>query len=131
MIANHGTTLNISCSFMIAPQMLYDNLKRLFLQVSATDADQGANSRVLYHIVDGNHDNAFVIEPPFSGLVKTNIVLDREIRDTYRLTVIATDEGASQLTGTSTLRINIVDVNDNQPTFPPHSIISVSEGEYQ
>jgi protocadherin-16/23 len=111
--------------------MLYDNLKRLFLQVSATDADQGANSRVLYHIVDGNHDNAFVIEPPFSGLVKTNIVLDREIRDTYRLTVIATDEGTSQLTGTSTLRINIVDVNDNQPTFPPHSIISVSEGEYQ
>jgi protocadherin-16/23 len=100
------------------------------LQVSATDADQGANSRVLYHIVDGNHDNAFVIEPPFSGLVKTNIVLDREIRDAYRLTVIATDEGVPQLTGTSTLCINIVDVNDNQPTFPPHSVISVSEGEY-
>lgn len=99
-------------------------------QVSATDADQGANSRILYHIVDGNHDNAFVIEPAFSGLVKTNIVLDREIRDTYRLTVIATDEGSPQLTGTSTLRVNIVDVNDNQPTFPPHSIISVSEGEY-
>jgi hypothetical protein len=80
--------------------------------------------------VDGNHDNAFVIEPPFSGLVKTNIVLDREIRDAYRLTVIATDEGVPQLTGTSTLCINIVDVNDNQPTFPPHSVISVSEGEY-
>jgi hypothetical protein len=98
--------------------------------VSATDADQGANSRLLYHIVDGNHDNAFVIEPAFSGLVKTNIVLDREIRDTYRITVIVTDEGSPQLTGTSTLRINIVDVNDNQPTFPPHSIISVSEGKY-
>ena len=97
--------------------------------MSATDADQGANSRLLYHIVDGNHDNAFVIEPAFSGLVKTNIVLDREIRDTYRITVIVTDEGSPQLTGTSTLRINIVDVNDNQPTFPPHSIISVSEGK--
>ncbi|XP_069675157.1 protein dachsous-like isoform X2 [Periplaneta americana] len=105
-----------------------NNKGTFVMQVSATDADQGANSRVLYHIVDGNHDNAFVIEPPFSGLVKTNIVLDREIRDTYRLTVIATDEGTPQLTGTSTLRINIVDVNDNQPTFPPHSIISVSEG---
>jgi hypothetical protein len=62
--------------------------------------------------------------------VKTNIVLDREIRDTYRITVIVTDEGSPQLTGTSTLRINLVDVNDNQPTFPPHSIISVSEGKY-
>lgn len=100
------------------------------MKVSATDIDQGANARLLYHIVDGNHDNAFVIEPPFSGLVKTNIVLDREIRDTYRLTVIATDEGVPQLTGTSTIRINIVDVNDNQPTFPPHSIISIREGMY-
>lgn len=97
-------------------------------KVSAADIDQGQNARLLYHIVDGNHDNAFVIEPPFSGLVKTNIVLDREIRDTYRLTVIATDEGIPQMTGTATIRINIVDVNDNQPTFPPHSVISISEG---
>ncbi|CRK94042.1 CLUMA_CG007566, isoform A, partial [Clunio marinus] len=98
------------------------------MQVNAHDADQGANSRVLYHIVDGNHDNAFIIEPAFSGIVKTNIVLDREIRETYRLKVIATDEGVPQMTGTATIRIHVVDVNDNQPTFPPHSIITVSEG---
>ncbi|XP_054259476.1 protein dachsous-like [Macrosteles quadrilineatus] len=106
-----------------------NNKGTFVMQVSATDMDQGANARLLYHIVDGNHDNAFVIEPPFSGLVKTNIVLDREIRDMYRLTVIATDEGMPQLTGTSTIRISIVDVNDNQPTFPPHSVISISEGK--
>lgn len=100
------------------------------LQVVASDADEGQNSRVLYHIVDGNHDNAFKIEPAFSGILKTNIVLDREIRDTYRLTVIATDEGVPQMTGTARIRINIVDVNDNQPTFPPHNVISVSEGIY-
>ncbi|KAJ8922560.1 hypothetical protein NQ315_007590 [Exocentrus adspersus] len=97
------------------------------LQVVAFDADEGANSRILYHIVDGNHDNAFKIEPAFSGILKTNIVLDREIRDTYRLTVIATDEGVPQMTGTARIRINVVDVNDNQPTFPPHSIITVKE----
>ncbi|CAB3367491.1 Hypothetical predicted protein [Cloeon dipterum] len=105
-----------------------NNKGTFVMQVSATDADEGANSHILYHIVDGNHDNAFVIEPPFSGLVKTNIVLDREIRDSYRLTVIATDEGRPQLTGTATLSVTIVDVNDNQPTFPPHSVISVNEG---
>ncbi|KAG8225975.1 hypothetical protein J437_LFUL006204, partial [Ladona fulva] len=104
-----------------------NNKGTFVMQVSATDADEGSNAHVIYHIVDGNHDNAFVIEPPFSGIVKTNIVLDREIRDAYRLTIIATDEGVPQLTGTSTLRINIVDVNDNQPAFPPHSVISVSE----
>lgn len=98
----------------------------LVLRVAAVDAD---SPRMLYHIVDGNHDNAFVISPATSGLVKTNIVLDREIRDSYRLKVIATDQGgAKQLTGTATIRIGVVDVNDNRPTFPPHSVVSVSEG---
>lgn len=98
------------------------------IQVSATDDDMGPNANMVYYIVDGNHDDAFVIDPPFSGIVKTNIVLDREIRESYRLTIIATDDGAPEMTGTCTLRINIVDVNDNQPTFPPHSLVQVSEG---
>lgn len=106
-----------------------NNKGTFVMQVAAFDADQGANSRVLYHIVDGNHDNAFIIEPDHSGIVKTNIVLDREIRDTYRLKVIATDAGVPQMTGTATIGVHIVDVNDNQPTFPKHSIISVSEGK--
>jgi protocadherin-16/23 len=97
------------------------------LQMVAFDDDEGHNSRILYHIVDGNHDNAFKIEPAFSGILKTNIVLDREIRDNYKLTIIATDEGVPQMTGTARVVINIVDVNDNQPTFPPPSVISVSE----
>lgn len=106
-----------------------NNKGALVLQVFAFDADENQNSRILYHIVDGNHDNAFKIEPAFSGILKTNIVLDREIRDTYRLTVIATDEGIPQMTGAARIQINVVDVNDNQPTFPPHSIITVSEGK--
>lgn len=100
----------------------------LVMKVNAMDADQGANSRVLYHIVDGNHDNAFIIEPASSGIVKTNIVLDREIRDSYQLKVIATDEGVPQMTGTATIRVNIIDVNDNLPTFPQNRVVTVSEG---
>ncbi|XP_011878667.1 PREDICTED: protein dachsous-like [Vollenhovia emeryi] len=103
----------------------------LLLQLSASDADQGLNSRILYHIVDGNPDNAFTISPPYSGVVRTNIVLDREIREKYRLTIIATDQGNPQLTGTAALSVRVIDVNDNQPTFPEHSIISVSEGKSQ
>ncbi|XP_055296378.1 protein dachsous [Sitodiplosis mosellana] len=105
-----------------------NNKGTFVMQVKAFDIDEGANSRVLYHIVDGNHDNAFVIEPAFSGTVKTNIVLDREIRDMYRLKVIATDEGVPQMTGTATIHVHIIDVNDNQPTFPPHNVINIGEG---
>ncbi|XP_061729707.1 protein dachsous [Cydia pomonella] len=109
--------------------VLEGNTKGEFVvQLAAKDSDRGVNARILYHIVDGNHDNAFIIEPAFSGSVKTNIVLDREIRETYKLTVIATDEGDPQMTGTATLRINVVDVNDNQPTFPSPNVIAVSEG---
>ncbi|KAH8282937.1 hypothetical protein KR054_010997, partial [Drosophila jambulina] len=105
------------------------NSKGTFVaQVQAFDSDAGSNARLRYHIVDGNHDNAFVIEPAFSGIVKTNIVLDREIRDVYNLKVIATDEGVPQMTGTATIRVQIVDINDNQPTFPPNNLVSVSEG---
>lgn len=98
-------------------------------QLSASDADQGLNSRILYHIVDGNPDNAFTISPPYSGVVRTNIVLDREIREKYRLTIIATDQGNPQLTGTAALSVRVIDINDNQPTFPEHNVISVSEGK--
>lgn len=96
-----------------------------------SDADQGLNSRILYHIVDGNPDNAFTINPPNSGEVRTNIVLDREIREQYRLTIIATDQGNPQLTGTTALSVRVIDINDNQPTFPstPQSVIFVSEGK--
>lgn len=111
--------------------VLEGNKKGEFVvQLAAKDSDDGVNAKILYHIVDGNHDNAFIIEPPFSGTVKTNIVLDREIRETYKLTVIATDEGVPQMTGTATLRINVVDVNDNQPTFPSPNVISILEGKF-
>ncbi|XP_020287734.1 protein dachsous isoform X2 [Pseudomyrmex gracilis] len=109
--------------------VLEGNAKGDFVvKLSASDADQGLNSRILYHIVDGNPDNAFTISPPYSGVVRTNIVLDREIREKYRLTIIATDQGNPQLTGTAALSVRVIDVNDNQPTFPEHSIISISEG---
>ncbi|XP_015437598.1 PREDICTED: protein dachsous [Dufourea novaeangliae] len=109
--------------------VLEGNVKGDFVvKLSASDADQGVNSRILYHIVDGNPDNAFTISPPYSGIVRTNIVLDREIREKYRLTIIATDQGNPQLTGTAALSVRVIDINDNQPTFPEHSIISVSEG---
>ncbi|XP_015176207.1 PREDICTED: protein dachsous [Polistes dominula] len=109
--------------------VLEGNTKGDFVvKLSASDADQGLNSRILYHIVDGNPDNAFTISPPYSGIVRTNIVLDREIREKYRLTIIATDQGNPQLTGTAALSVRVIDINDNHPTFPEHNVISVSEG---
>lgn len=100
------------------------------IKVAAVDPDDNENSRLSYHLVDGNHDNAFVIDPTDSGIVKTNIVLDSEIRDTYKLTVIATDEGTPQMTGMATIRVIVIDINDNRPSFPPLNAINVREGTF-
>ena len=97
-------------------------------QVVAVDGDSIEQERLYYQIVDGNHDGAFVIDQQYSGIIKTNIVLDREIRDLYELTVTATDEGSPPLTGYTKVIIKIIDINDNQPQFPPLQPIVFSEG---
>ena len=54
----------------------------------AVDEDSIENERLYYQIVDGNHDGAFAIDQQYSGIIKTNIVLDREIRHVVHNTVI-------------------------------------------
>ena len=98
-------------------------------QVVAVDGDSIENERLYYEIVDGNHDGAFSIDQQYSGIIKTNIVLDREIRDHYELTVTATDEGSPPLTGYTKVIIKIIDINDNQPQFPRSKAITISEGK--
>ena len=98
-------------------------------QVVAVDGDSIENERLYYQIVDGNHDGAFAIDQQYSGIIKTNIVLDREIRDYYELTVTATDEGTPPLTGYTKVIIKIIDINDNQPQFPRSQPITISEGK--
>lgn len=98
-------------------------------QVVAVDGDSIENDQLYYQIVDGNHDGAFAIDQQYSGIIKTNIVLDREIRDYYELTVTATDEGTPPLTGYTKVIITIIDINDNQPQFPPSQPIVISEGK--
>jgi protocadherin-16/23 len=96
-------------------------------QVVAVDRDSIENERLYYQIVDGNLDGAFAIEQQYSGIIKTNIVLDREIRDHYDLTVSVTDEGTPPKTGYAKVVITIIDINDNRPQFPRAQPIVISE----
>src|SRR5699024_5091248 len=68
-------------------------------RVNAIDTDEvggnisaillAADRRYGYFIVEGNEDNAFSVD--VDGIVSTNIVLDREVQERYRLKVVATD----------------------------------------
>ena len=98
------------------------------MQVFASDMDEGRNARIIYTIISGNTHNAFVIDPPNTGIVKTNVILDREILDSYRLEVEAVDRGNKPLTSTCIMRIQIIDENDNAPFFPSYRDVKVREG---
>ena len=87
------------------------------------------SSKCPVYFIDGNHDGAFTIDQQYSGIIKTNIVLDREIRDSYELKVTATDEGSPPKTGYTKVIVKIIDINDNQPQFPPSTPITISEGK--
>ncbi|XP_070689057.1 desmoglein-2.1-like [Pempheris klunzingeri] len=90
-------------------------------KITATDADEPGhvNSQIAYTIVDQNprHD-MFYITNEGSIHVKQNF-LDREREDKYILTVKGQDLNGQPggNSGTGTVTINVLDVNDNVPTL--------------
>ncbi|XP_044911825.1 protocadherin Fat 4 isoform X2 [Felis catus] len=82
------------------------------MQLTAMDADEGANALVTYTIISGA-DDSFRIDPESGDLIATKR-LDRERRSKYSLLVRA-DDGLQS----SDMRINITvsDVNDHTPKF--------------
>jgi len=98
--------------------------------VEARDADSGSFGEILYEITSGNSQSAFIIDPPRTGIIKTTVPLDREIEDLYRLEVRAYNPGTRHKFGTTIVRIQVVDVNDNAPFFPTYAPLYIHEGLY-
>lgn len=85
--------------------------------VSAFDLDAGNNKALIYFIDQRSSAYAFV--NPDNGDVMANKVFDKESPDGngFSLTVYARDKGNPSLTGTTTVIVNINDLNDNRPIF--------------
>ena len=84
------------------------------LQITATDADTGANSKITYSL--SVSFASFAIDAS-TGQVKTTAILDRETTSSFELNVLATDGGIPPQTGKATLLVNVEDVNDFDPAF--------------
>lgn len=54
---------------------------------------------------------------PNSGWIYLRGTLDREARDRYDLTVLASDNGTPSATATTRVTVNVLDSNDNDPRF--------------
>ncbi|XP_070773757.1 protocadherin-16 [Enoplosus armatus] len=91
-----------------------------FLEVSATDEDRGSFGAISYTLGSGSGSTVpthFTIDKE-TGQLCTRTTLDRdEGLDKFDLTVTATDGGG--LSSVARVRVLVVDINDNRPTFYP------------
>lgn len=86
-----------------------------FFALTASDKDDGKNGFVSYDIREGNNDMKFGIFP--DGYLYVKSALDRESKDYFALTIIATDHGIPARSSTVSVVIHILDENDNPPKF--------------
>ncbi|KAJ8012128.1 hypothetical protein DPEC_G00065460 [Dallia pectoralis] len=101
-------------------------------RVIATDLDQPGtdHSKIRYSFLSGNH--LFFIDPETGVITSNTDRLDREVKDTYLVTVQVKDmNGATNgLSNTATATIVLGDINDNPPTFSNSSYdVTVKENQ--
>ncbi|KAM4706620.1 protocadherin Fat 4-like [Discoglossus pictus] len=87
------------------------------LRVSSSDVDEGDNSLISYSIVKGNEEKHFMIDSS-TGQVTLVGSLDHENTASYSLIIQAVDSGTVPLSSTCTLNVDVLDENDNTPSFP-------------
>ncbi|XP_053078142.1 protocadherin beta-11 [Acinonyx jubatus] len=98
-------------------------LGSLIVTVSAWDLDSGKNGEIAYSFSHASEDirKTFEINQK-SGEVSLTASMDFETIESYSVIIQATDGGG--LFGKSTVRIQVMDVNDNAPEIAISSIIS-------
>lgn len=95
--------------------------------MKATDPDQGENARITYTITSPYAPDFFRIEPN-TGIVRVSGKLDYETISKYVLTITAYDNGNPKESGTTTLTINVLDVNE-PPSFTGPSCVKSTNAD--
>ncbi|XP_028832559.1 protocadherin-18a isoform X2 [Denticeps clupeoides] len=99
---------------------------------SATDPDVGENSLHTYSLSPATEFFKVEVLARTDGAKYAELVvlkeLDRETRSSYELQLIASDKGVPPRSGSTLLRINVADSNDNNPVFEkPSYVINLLE----
>ncbi|XP_045071995.1 neural-cadherin, partial [Coregonus clupeaformis] len=85
-------------------------------RLTASDSDSGQNKEITYRILQKSDPlGQFSVDQ--SGLVTVTSALDRETAAQHHLVILATDHGSPALTGSATIQLALLDINDNGPEF--------------
>ena len=86
--------------------------------ILASDQDQGVNAALIYEITSGNDMQYFKMDPNTAALYLTKpLDLESLDSDKFSVEVTARQKDSELKTGTATLEISVLDVNDNKPEF--------------
>jgi len=97
------------------------------IQLTATDVDLDDAGRVTYSLVAGDASSAFAVSST-DGVVSTTRQLDRETKDRYELTLVATDFGTPKRSTSVVVTVDVADANDHAPVFSaPRYVATASE----
>lgn len=88
-------------------------------QINAKDPDDPttASGMLQYRIQNDIEDAKFFKIETLSGIITTTQILDREAKDKYHIIVEVSDQGDPPQASTRVLKINILDVDDEDPMF--------------
>ena len=92
-----------------------NNIGDVVIHVLAQDSDAGENARITYRI-DPDASKHLSIDP-VSGEVKIQTALDYEVIKRLDFEVVAEDGGTPSRTGRTTVRLTVLDEDDEKPKF--------------
>ena len=94
-------------------------------RAAAVDIDSANNGIVIYSFT--NPSSYFRIDAR-TGIISTKSLIDYEVLKEVNIVIIAEDKGTPKRNSTLSLKVLIVDINDNPPQFPLSSYFtSISE----
>ncbi|XP_069822187.1 cadherin-1-like [Dendropsophus ebraccatus] len=92
---------------------------------NAQDPDKAQTQKITYYI--GNDPAGWLSVNPENGIITGNGQLDRESmyvkNNMYKAIILAVDNGSPVATGTGTLQLILLDVNDNGPFLEDRDVI--------
>lgn len=97
-------------------------VKTPIVTVTAEDPDSGINGKVIYSLINqepSNNNRHFSINPA-TGVIFTLRDIDRETIDTFKLTILATDQAlpeSKRLSAEKICTVIVEDINDSVPMF--------------
>lgn len=112
--------INDNAPNFITPEFSFDileNVERGAFVGKIEAQDQDENEKLTYSFISDWGLDTFSIDPASGIISLSGNALDHESIEHYILTVSASDSGNPVLTATSTVYVNVKDINDNPPVI--------------